>query len=51
MGSPHLTWQERYQIEQWRAEGMAVSAVAVRLRRNQSCIYDELKRGKGADGS
>ena len=51
MGSPHLTWQERYQIEQWRAEGMAVSAVAARLRRNQSCIYDELKRGKGADGS
>ena len=30
---------------------MAVSAVAARLRRDQSSIYDELKRGKGAVGS
>ena len=50
MGSPHLTWEERYQIEQWRAGGMAVSVIAARLFRDTSCIYDELKRGKLPDG-
>ena len=51
MGSPHLTWEERYQIEQWRAGGMAVNVIAARLLRDASCIYDELKRGKRSDGS
>ena len=50
MGSPHLTWVERYQIERCLAEELTVAVIAVRLGRHPSCIYDELKRGRQPDG-
>lgn len=50
MGSPHLTWKERYQIERLSAEGHKAQVIAVRLGRHRSCIYEELKRGRQSDG-
>jgi IS30 family transposase len=50
MGSPHLAWPERYQIESLLAEGFSVAVIAARLGRHPSCIYDEIKRGRQPDG-
>lgn len=50
MGSPHLTWQERYQIERLSTEGHKAQVIALRLGRHRSCIYGELKRGRQPDG-
>ena len=42
----HLTWKQRYQIEQWLEAGEAVSFIASELRIHRSTAYREKRRGR-----
>lgn len=45
MGSKHLTWNDRLQIERYIKSGVSVSEIAKHLHVVRSTIYKELKRG------
>ena len=50
MSYPHLTYTERYQIEQCLREGLPMAAIARRLGRHRSALYRELARGQRRSG-
>jgi transposase, IS30 family len=50
MGYHHLTEEERYQIYEYRCEGLSHTSIAMRLRRHASTISRELRRNSGERG-
>ena len=46
----HLTWKQRYQIEQWLEAGETVSFIASELKIHRSTVYREKWRGRNRGG-